>query len=73
MQSKSEYEELNCRIRELKAEHAANIQEIEEKHKDAMRRAEEAMNRDAKVSCEVKSSHQQVCLLLPAQTGRIEH
>lgn len=48
-QSKSEYEELNAKIQLLREQHAKNIQDIEEEHKDALKRKEEAMKRDAKV------------------------
>lgn len=48
-QSKSEYEVLNAKIQQLKADHAQNIKELEEEHEDAIKRLEESYLRDFKV------------------------
>ena len=48
-QSKSEYLELNAKIKQLKIDNAQNIKEIEEEHKDAMKRLDESLTRDFKV------------------------
>lgn len=47
--SQSDYEELQAKIQQLKKDHMVNIKENEAEHKEAIKRLEESIKRDAKV------------------------